>query len=76
MDTVLCSYRITPQTSTGESPSELLFCKRLRTRLDLLKPNLGTRVENKRLGHKTNHDISVRAHTFVAGDKEEILVRE
>ena len=58
VDTVLCSYRITPQTTTGVSPSELLLGKRLRTRLDLLKPNLATRVENKQLQHKTNHDIS------------------
>ena len=40
--TVLCSYRITPQTTTGMLPSELLMGKALRTRLDLLKPNLAS----------------------------------
>ena len=47
--TVLCTYRMTPQTTTGVSPSELLMGKRLRTRLDLLMPSTVSHVENKQL---------------------------
>ena len=42
---VLMSYRITPQAMTGNSPAELLLGRRLRTRLDLLKPNTAEHVE-------------------------------
>ena len=34
---ILLNYRITPQSTTGVSPSELLLGRRLRTRLDLFK---------------------------------------
>ena len=37
----LLSYRTTPHSSTGSTPSELLMRRRLRTQLDLLRPNLG-----------------------------------
>ena len=45
LETVLFSYRITPQSTTGVSAAELLLGKRPRTRLDLVKPNTATRVE-------------------------------
>ena len=53
---VLLSYRITPQSSTGVSPAELLLGRCPRTRLDLLKPNLADKVENKQLQQKVDHD--------------------
>ncbi len=65
--TVLCSYRITPQTTTGVSPSELLFGKRLRTRLDLVKPNLARRVESKQLQQMKAHDVRAKARIFASG---------
>ena len=37
---VLMAYRTTPQSTTGMTPSELLQERRIRTRLDLLKPNV------------------------------------
>ena len=46
---VLLSYRITPQSSTGVSPAELLVGQCPQTCLDLLKPNLADKVENKQL---------------------------
>lgn len=36
----LFSYRITPQTSTGRSPAELLLGKRPRSRFDLIQPDM------------------------------------
>ena len=41
----LFNYRITPHASTGIALTELLMRRRLRSRLDLLKPDLSTNVE-------------------------------
>lgn len=38
IDRFLFNYRLTPHTTTGVSPAELMFGRRLRSRLDLLNP--------------------------------------
>ena len=43
----LLAYRTTPHALTGESPAVLLMGRNLRTRLDILKPNIRKRVEEK-----------------------------
>ena len=43
----LLKYRVTPQTTTGVSPSELLMGRRLRTSLDLLHPDTSCKVSEK-----------------------------
>ena len=43
----LLSYRITPQSTTGVAPAELLMGRRLRTALDCIKPDLDRRVEKE-----------------------------
>ena len=40
----LLSYRTTPHTTAGYTPAELLMNRRLRTRLDLLRPDLRKKV--------------------------------
>ena len=66
---VLMSYRITPQTTTGASPSELLMGRQPRTRLDLLKPNPESLVENKQMKQKVAHDKKARERTFAKGER-------
>ena len=44
---VLFRYRITPHSTTGASPAEMLMGRKLRSALDLLKPDVHLRVENK-----------------------------
>ena len=66
---VLCSYRITPQSTTGISPAELLLGRQPRTRLDLLKPNTAERVEWKQQQQKISHDHTSGHRTFASGDK-------
>ena len=65
---VLLSYRITPQSSTGVSPAELLLGRCPQTRLDLLKPNLADMVENKQLQQKVDHDRAARLRSFNADE--------
>ena len=58
---VLFSYRLTPQSTTGVFPSELLLGRRLRTRLDLLRPDITRRVEEKQYQHKVRHDRTAKS---------------
>jgi hypothetical protein len=47
MDKLLFSYRLTPQSTTEHSPSELLNKRKLRSRLDLIKPDIHARLTRK-----------------------------
>ena len=53
---------------TGVSPSELLYGRRLRCRMDTWYPDVVQKVENQQLKQKQAHD-SVSPHpTFIVGD--------
>ncbi len=56
----LFRYRITPHTTTGVSPAEMLFGRRPRSKLDLLQPSISAKVETQQSRQKLNHD-SVRS---------------
>ena len=43
----LLSYQTTPHTATGCPPAEILMGRRLRMRLELLRPDLSARMEQK-----------------------------
>ena len=64
----LLTYRITPHQTTGQSPSELMFGRRIRSALDLLKPDLHSRVENQQDRMKKNHDQRSKERVFKEGD--------
>ena len=70
---VLLTYRLTPQSTTGISPSELLLGRRPRSRLDLLKPNTAERVERNQRKQKEQHDLRSRERNFGVGD--DVFVR-
>ena len=61
----LFRYRVTPQTTTGLSPAQLLMGRRLCTTLDLLHPDTSKRVEDK----QRKLIIDKRPRTFAVGDK-------
>ena len=50
---MLFSYRTTPNSTTGHSSAELFLNERPKTRLDLLKLDLGRKIETKENGQKT-----------------------
>ena len=64
----LFSYRITSQTTTGTSPSELLLGHRLCCRLDFIYPNLDARVSQNQYRQKETHDFHAKDHDFQEGD--------
>ncbi len=43
----LFSYRITPQSTTGKSPAELLYRRKLRSTLDLVHPDFRSQVQDR-----------------------------
>ena len=53
---VLLTYRVTPQSTTGQAPAELLLGRRPHTCLDLFRPNTSDRVERKQQQQKFRHD--------------------
>ena len=61
----LLTYRITPHTSTGISPSELLMGRRIRTCLDLCRPDTTQKVIQKQ--EKWSNRFHCR--NFKIGDK-------
>ena len=66
----LITYRTTPHTATGMSPSYMLMGRRIRTRLDLLRPDfLGEQREKADNLRQTKGQV----RTFQTG--EEVLVR-
>lgn len=71
--TVLFSYRLTAQSTTGLSPSELLLGRRPRSRLDLLRPNAAERVERQQAKQVQQHNAHAQERTFKAG--EQVFVR-
>ena len=62
----LLQYRVTPQTTTGQSPSELLMGRRLCIALDLVHPDIAKKIEVKQ-NKIPQPQQRVRSHTI--GDK-------
>jgi len=69
----LCSYCTTPQSATGVTPAELLMNQKLRTKVDLLKPDLAKRVTAKQEKHKSAHDHHASAHLFKKEDEVQCI---
>jgi hypothetical protein len=65
----LFAYRNTPQTTTGVAPAELLLGHRLRSRLDLLRPDLQSRFVRKQQEQKDQHDSHSKQRGFQPSDK-------
>ena len=65
----LISYRSTRHSTTGQSPSELFLRRRIRTSLDLLKPDAERQVLDKQAQQKLAHDKRVRENTWTVGER-------
>ena len=70
----LFHYRITPHTTKGLSPAEMLMGRRPRSRLDLVHPDVGARVERKQQVQKRQHDKRAQVRHLEIDDK--VFVRD
>ena len=64
----LFTYRITPQTTTGTSPSELLLGHGLHCHLDFIRPNLETKVHQSQCCQQQTHDFHAKERSLQVGD--------
>ena len=64
----LFQYRITPHTTTGRSPAEMLMGRHLRSHLDQIRPDVAQRVQRSQERQKVNHDAHARPRCFKEGD--------
>ncbi|TLY46627.1 MAG: DDE-type integrase/transposase/recombinase, partial [Gammaproteobacteria bacterium] len=68
---LLFDYRNSVHLTTGETPSKLMFNRNLRTRLDLIRPNIVTFVNNKqqkvadKFSHKTTRQFDVNDSVLI-----------
>ena len=68
------TYRATPYSTTGVSPSELMFGRQLRTRMDPLWPDLGGHVRSCQEQQKKDYDAHVQLREFAVG--AQVLVKK
>ena len=59
---------MTPHSTTGQSPAEMLMGRRLRSALDLLHPDTA-RVMRQQLRQKAGHDNTKPARSFLLGER-------
>jgi len=65
----LFHYQLIPQATTGHSPAELLLGRCIKSRLDLLQPNVKAKVTQNLQRQKFNHDKLTKVHVFDVGDQ-------
>ncbi|KAL5503444.1 hypothetical protein EMCRGX_G010396 [Ephydatia muelleri] len=65
----LFQYRLTPHSSTGQSPAKLLLGRVPRSHLDFLFPDVADNVKQNQQQQKQNHDQRATERFFVVGDK-------
>ena len=65
----LLTYRTTPHATTGEMPCQLFMGRKLRTRLDLLRPAVDRRVCGKQADQKVGHDRHAKLREVWVGQQ-------
>ena len=69
LSSFLLTYRTTTHSTTGVSPSKLFLNRELRTRLDLLFPDVKGRVEEAQEKQRQYHDRHSRARDLTVGER-------
>ena len=64
----LFRYRNTPQSTTDETPAQLLLGRKMRSPLDVIHPDLQRKVEYEQERQKERHDKHPRSCSFEPGD--------
>ena len=63
----LFQYRLTPHSTTGTCPAELLMGRKPRSVFDLMKPNIADRVQQNQQKQKLRHDEGAVQRSFQIG---------
>ena len=61
-------YRSTPHSVTEVASSELFLGRKLKTKLDLMRPDVRRRVEEKQARQKKGHDLKSKERVFRVGE--------
>ena len=69
IDNFLLTYRSTNHPTTGRTPARLFLGRELRTRLSLLRPNVGEKVMDSQAKQKATHDVHPKFREFYPGDR-------
>ena len=69
----LFTYRFTKHATTNVSPSELFLKRKLRTRVDLLKPDIKNFVSSKQAEQKSHHDGSAKLRILFPGQSVMVM---
>ena len=69
----LFHYRITPHSTTGIAPAEVLIGRKLRSPLSILTPNPATRIKFKQQLQKEHYDKTAKERELTIGTS--VLVR-
>ena len=64
----LFHYRLMPHSATGVSPAEMVFGRKLRSQLDLLRPSEGRKARQSQKQQKRGHDTHAIPRSFTIGD--------
>ena len=64
----LFKYRLTPHSTTGVSPAEMMFGRKLHSQLDCLKPCIGRTVDRAHDQQRKSHDTRAQVRDFSIGD--------
>ena len=68
----LFTYRLTPHTTTGLTPAEMLLGSKPRSQLDSIRPRSGTAIADKvktsQARQKANHDARAKDRSFGLND--------
>jgi hypothetical protein len=64
----LLKYRITPHSTTGIAPAEMLMSQKPRSRLDVLHPDVRQREQNQQKKQKELHDQHAVDRQLLPGD--------
>ena len=65
----LFQYRLTPHSTTGQSPAELLLGRKPKSHLDFVFPSLKNQVQQQQERQKDDHDQKASHRSFMVGER-------
>ena len=68
LSSFLLSYRTTPHSTTNVTPAELFINRNIRTRLDLIQPNIESTVTKAQGMQKAQHDTKAKETRYMIGE--------